>query len=273
MRKRNISTRLLLVLTTLSLQVQGQFIPKKPNVGVSAHRGAMPDLPENTLATYKAALAMQVNYIEIDVRTTKDHQLIILHDESLNRTTNGIGPVKEKTLAELKQLSAGKGFGKRFETERIPTLEEVCQLIHNWNETHSSQTNLYVDCKDVEPQALVKMLTNYKLLSEAVFYGSDLFLMTLRQVTPEARRMPSLNSENELAEKVKVLQPYAFDVRWQALNEGLVNRIHQQGIKVFSDALDHFEEPEQYRKAASMHIDVIQTDQISRVYQALAGHK
>ena len=277
-----------ILLVLLAQVASGQFMPdsvrqrtqiwrrtmqEKFHVGVSAHRGASPVAPENTLATFRAALVMEVDYIEIDVRTTKDGQLVILHDGSLNRTTNGTGSVNDKTLAELKQLSAGKGFGERFRDEQIPTLEEVCRLVADWNAGHAHHTNLYVDCKAMAPQPVVELLATYKLLANAVFYGSDAVLLALKQVAPTARLMPALKNEAELAGKISQLNPYAFDVNWQSLSEALVKQIHQHRVYVFSDALGYFEQPEQYQKAARMGVDVIQTDYVERVYQALATVK
>src|SRR6218665_1571339 len=210
-------------------------LKEKYHLSLSAHRGSSIIAPENTLATFKTVLAMGVDFIEIDVRTTKDGQLAILHDGTLNRTTTGEGPMKNFTLAELRQLSAGKGYGEQYKEERIPTLQETTQLLAQWNKTHKHQTNLYVDCKDVAPEPLVKELKASKLLKDAVFYGSDDFLLALKKVYPKAKLMPSLNKPGELEEKVAKLNPYAFDVRWTILNEQLVADIHKHKIKVFSD--------------------------------------
>ncbi len=241
--------------------------------GVSAHRGDSQLAPENTLATFREALTMRVAYIEIDVRTTKDGQLIILHDASLNRTTTGFGPLKDQTLAALKNLSAGKGFNDRFQAEPIPTLDDVCQLVSRWNAGHSTQTNLYIDCKDVAPQPLVATLKTYGLLENAVFYGSDGMLLALKNVAPTARLMPSLAKTEEMPDKIRKLNPYAFDVSWSEVNEMLVRQIHQRGIKVFSDLLDSNDSVSQYRKAARLKIDIIQTDYVLSVYRTLAGNR
>ncbi|GAB4050183.1 glycerophosphodiester phosphodiesterase family protein [Spirosoma litoris] len=236
---------------------------------VSAHRGNSQLAPENTLATFREVLRMQVDFIEIDVRTTQDGQLVILHDGSLNRTTTGSGPIKDQTLTTLKTLSAGKGFDNRFQTEQIPTLAEVCQLVSRWNNSHKAQTNLYVDCKAVASQPLVKTLQTYGLLKNAVFYGSDETLLALKQIAPTARLMPSLNKVEEMAAKISKLKPYAFDLNWEVVNESLIRQIHQQGIKAFSDLLDSFDTPENYQKAAQLHLDVIQTDYVLNVYKSL----
>ncbi|MFD1143301.1 glycerophosphodiester phosphodiesterase [Larkinella insperata] len=244
-------------------------LPAFAQTAISAHRGSSLVAPENTLATFRTVLQWPVSYLEIDVRTTRDGQLVILHDGNLDRTTNGSGPVQNRTLAELKQLSAGKGFGESFNEERIPTLKEVGRLLRDWNQTSTRKVHLYVDCKAVQPQKLVDELAELNLLDDAVFYGSDAFLMALKQAFPRAKLMPSLRSADEMTAKVQQLQPYAFDVRWPSLTAELIQRIHAHGIRVFSDALDFFETPEHYRKAAQMGVDVIQTDFVERVSQAL----
>jgi glycerophosphoryl diester phosphodiesterase len=241
------------------------------NMGISAHRGASSSAPENTLATFRLALQMGVDYIEIDARTTKDGKLVILHDGTLNRTTNGTGPVSEQTLAELKKLSAANGMKDAFEAEQIPTLDEVCQLVADWNARHPAKTNLYVDCKDVAPEPLVAILTRYGLLTDAVFYGSDEKLLALKNAAPGAKLMPGLKRADQMAAKIANLHPYAFDVSWPALTEALARQIHQQNIKVFSDLLDAFDTPGEYEKAAQFGVDVIQTDQVLRVYRTLAN--
>ncbi|WP_220463224.1 MULTISPECIES: glycerophosphodiester phosphodiesterase family protein [unclassified Colwellia] len=86
------------------------------------HRGAMGHEPENTLRSFKKALALNVDAIELDVYVCKTGELIVIHDDKVDRTTNGIGYTEDKTFVELRQLDAGKG-------ELIPTLEEVLDLV------------------------------------------------------------------------------------------------------------------------------------------------
>lgn len=246
-----------------------KILKEKYHLQLSAHRGNSALAPENTLATFKAVMAMGVDYIEIDVRTTKDGQLVILHDGTLNRTTDGTGPMKNYTLEELRKLSAGKGYQGAFKDERIPTLEETVQLVAQWNKHHKHKTNLYVDCKDVAANPLVKALKAHKLLKDAVFYGADDFLLSLKKEYPKAKLMPSLNKREELESKVERLKPYAFDVRWTSLNEALVADIHKHGVKVFSDVLSVLDTPANYKKATVMGVDLIQTDYVRKVYKTL----
>jgi glycerophosphoryl diester phosphodiesterase len=240
-------------------------------VQISAHRGANAVAPENTLAAFQLALEQGANYLELDVRTTRDGQLVILHDSQLDRTTTGSGPVADKTLAELKQLSAGKKWGDAFANEPIPTLVEVCRLLANWNASHAKPACLYVDCKAVAPTPLLQVLHENQVLGQCVFYGSDAFLLALKEADATTKRMPALNNAADIGPKIEQLKPYAFDVRWSILQPSLVQTIHEQGVLVFSDALGLYETPEQYRRAAQMGVDLIQTDHVLRVQQALAN--
>jgi len=96
---------------------------------ITAHRGASAYAPENTLAAVSLALQFRPDFIEIDVHLSRDHQVVLLHDESLDRTTNGSGKIWQQSLAELNHLDAGSWFSARFDSERIPTLKEVIQLV------------------------------------------------------------------------------------------------------------------------------------------------
>ncbi|MBU4448930.1 MAG: glycerophosphodiester phosphodiesterase [Proteobacteria bacterium] len=89
---------------------------------IMGHRGSPADEPENTLRSFRRALAVGVAAVELDVQLTKDGRLAVIHDETLDRTTNGRGPVQDFTLAELKKLDAGRG-------EPVPSLEEVFDLV------------------------------------------------------------------------------------------------------------------------------------------------
>lgn len=90
-----------------------------------AHRGASGYAPENTMAAFEKAVEMKADYIELDVQLSKDGQLVVIHDTTVDRTTDGTGKVGSLTLEELRKLDAGSYFGPEFAGERIPTLEEV----------------------------------------------------------------------------------------------------------------------------------------------------
>ena len=94
----------------------------KDNIFVAAHRGWCSDYPENTMLAFKKAVEIGVDQLETDVRVTKDNELVLIHDATVDRTTNGSGKVRDFTLAELKELDAGRG-------EKIPTFIEFMEFI------------------------------------------------------------------------------------------------------------------------------------------------
>ena len=93
-----------------------------------AHRGASGYAPENTLAAFRKAVAMGLSFIETDLQLSRDAHFVAIHDDTVNRTTNGQGNVHDLTLAELRRLDAGSWFGSSFVGERIPTLEEILEF-------------------------------------------------------------------------------------------------------------------------------------------------
>ena len=95
---------------------------------VIGHRGAAAAAPENTLASLRKAKELGASWVEFDVKLTRDGVPILMHDERLERTTNGRGEVAQATLAELQELDAGGWFGPAFRGERVPTFEAALGL-------------------------------------------------------------------------------------------------------------------------------------------------
>jgi glycerophosphoryl diester phosphodiesterase len=105
-----------------------------------AHRGASSYAPENTFAAFDLALAMGARHLELDVHSTRDGHVVVIHDETVDRTTNGSGPVIGQTLAELERLDAGSWFDPRFQGERIPRFVDVL-------ERYAGRAHLHVEIK------------------------------------------------------------------------------------------------------------------------------
>ena len=99
------------------------------NIFVAAHRGWSELYPENTMLAFRKALEVGVDQIETDIRITADGELVCIHDETVDRTTNGSGKVCDKTFAELRALDAGIKKGEEFSGERIPTFIELMELV------------------------------------------------------------------------------------------------------------------------------------------------
>jgi len=107
-----------------------------------AHRGYSAEFPENTLAAFQGALDAGCHMIELDVTLTRDRRVVVIHDDTLDRTTTGKGPVRSASLAQLKKLDAGSWFSPAFSSERVPELGEVLDLM-------GGQVPLNIDRKSV----------------------------------------------------------------------------------------------------------------------------
>ncbi len=130
---------------------------QEKKIFVQAHRGASGYAPENTMASFKMALVMNADYLELDVHLTKDGHLVILHDETVDRTTDGKGAVKNMTLAEIKKLDAGAKFDKKFKGEKIPTLEELLKTFAG-----KIKFNIEIKGEGCE-ESVVKLIQKYKI--------------------------------------------------------------------------------------------------------------
>jgi glycerophosphoryl diester phosphodiesterase len=156
--------------------------PTLPLRGVCAHRGGAAGRPENTLAAFEWAAALGAHQIELDVRRTADGEIVVMHDESVDRTTNGEGRVSERSLAELRQLDAGSWWHGRFQGERIPTLVEVLAVV-------PPDVWLNIQIKRGEPLAaeVSRLVLEAGRLSQVLLACGNEAARTTRAVHPELR--------------------------------------------------------------------------------------
>ncbi len=125
----NLFLRLLIVFGCLACMVRGAEPVTLPARGICAHRGGAATHPENTLPAFQEAVRLGAHMIELDVAISRDGVLVLMHDATVNRTTDGKGKVNELTLAELKRLDAGAWKHARFAGTRVPTLEEALAMM------------------------------------------------------------------------------------------------------------------------------------------------
>ena len=123
---------------------------------IIAHRGDSSNLPENTIPAFENALALGSDGIELDVRLTKDQELVVFHDRLLGRTAPGSKPVSNYTLDELQGLDVGSWFSSKYKGERAPTLDEVLRRHARWNSTLVASFNPISlwELRKIEPQIL-----------------------------------------------------------------------------------------------------------------------
>ncbi len=230
-------------------------------VKIAAHRGASRYAPENTLSAIRAAARIGVDFAEIDVRTTRDGKYVLLHDGTLNRTTQGKGSVREMMFEEATRLSAGIWFGKPFRETRVPSFDDALTTL-------GDKMGVYLDAKDIAPGALIAAIRHFHLENRHVVYQSVNYCDRLRKLDPMVRTLLPLRRLNQL-ETVAAIKPYGVDAEWSILSKEMIAKCHENGIQVFSDALGQNETDEEYQKAIHWGIDCIQTDHPLRVLRAI----
>jgi len=236
-------------------------VPQRP-VEISLHRGANRYAPENTLPAFAKGVRMGVDYVEFDVRATKDGAFFLLHDSRLNRTTDGNGPIDQITAEAVRKLSAGVKFGQPFATVPLPTMDDFLGAF-------AGKVGFYFDAKAIPPLALAEALELHKMVDRTVVYQSPQYLVQLKSINPQIRGLAPLRKPGDLAKLTATLKPYAVDAEWDILSEELIARCHAAGIKVYSDALGDHERVEDYLRAMDWGIDLIQTDHPLRLLRAI----
>jgi len=200
---------------------------------------------------------MSLDYVEIDVRTTLDGHLVLSHDSTVDRMTNGHGKVREMTLAEIKNLEAGAKFGKVFEGIRIPTLGETLAFCKN-------RISIYLDLKDAPLPSLIQVLEDYDMIQQTVVYSDLGTLMRLKRMRPDLAVMPGPREWLTLPGMAELLAknlPAEFIdsnlVDWTKVR---VDEAHKAGAKVFVDTLGVKDNRAGMVEAIEMEVDGISTD-------------
>ncbi|MBB4824405.1 glycerophosphoryl diester phosphodiesterase [Sporosarcina luteola] len=140
---------------------------------IYAHRGASGTYPENTIASFREAARLPVHGVEFDVHLTKDGELVVIHDETIDRTSDGTGYVKDQTLSQLKEYDFGNWFSPQFEGETIPTLGEVLELFQSTH--HHLNIELKSDIFPYEGMTakVLELIKEYDLESRVVLSSFD----------------------------------------------------------------------------------------------------
>ena len=211
---------------------------ERPTPEAVAHRGGAAQGPENTLGAFRNALAAGIPNWEMDVQLTTDGALAVFHDETLDRTTDGSGPLLGHSLAELKALDAGAWFGEAWRGERIPTLEEVIALARD---APGGGARLLIELKSPRlypgvEQALIDVLRAEDYLDRVLimsFEGDS--LERVRALDPDLP-LCHLWDGNPFQPPPAAADAETMGPMWQlaALNPLSVLRAHEEGRTVYT---------------------------------------
>jgi len=160
-----------------------------------AHRGASGIAPENTLAAFRICLEYEPEWIELDVHCTADGEIVVMHDSTVDRTTDGSGAISALTLAEIKQLDAGSWKGEKFAGERVPTLQEVVELV-------GKKARLDVEIKsgtdtNYVAQRVIEILEAADVLSQSMISSFDVAAIKAAQALSRKPALALITSRAE----------------------------------------------------------------------------
>jgi glycerophosphoryl diester phosphodiesterase len=228
---------------------------------IIAHRGASAHAPENTLAAFKLALDLGADGVELDAKLTIDGKVVVIHDQTVDRTTGSHGVVREMTLGQLKSLDAGSFFDSGFAHEQIPTLEEVFASIGARTLVNVEITN-YTSVGDALPDRICDLVIQYGLQDHIIFSSFHPFNLIrtrrrLPQVPVAILTQPGAAGRlmrgplGRLAAP-RFIHPYFSDVTGASLAQE-----HRRGRHVNAWTVDS---PEEIRRLSRMGIDGIITD-------------
>lgn len=220
----------------------------KSGIWKVAHRGASGEAPENTIASFKRAIAQGADVIETDAQLSKDKEIVLLHDETVERTTDGRGRVCELTLKELKSLDAGSWFGKKFSGERIPTLSEAIAIVRG-----KAKLDIELKGKDpLLPKEVVNLLKKETFIKKAIVSSfNHFFLKEVKRL--ESPIITGLLFATPLQERkwkwADLILP-----RYNLITEDLVEKAHSKGLKIIAWTVDN---PEEIRRLIDLEVDGI----------------
>jgi len=239
---------------------------------IIAHRGYSAQAPENTLSALEAALRSGADALEFDVRTAACGTPVLFHDATLGRTTNGVGPLARRPLAQLKVLDAGSWFSPAFAGERIPTQMEALAFLKGRVRRVYQDVKGYREMEDLD--RIADLTRDAGMADRSVFVSSDwLVLNRLRRVAPEIRRGYTVETAAALPEamdRALVDEGSLLSVEMGvALAEPeRIREALEGGAEVMAWTVD---DPEVARKALELGISRLFTNQVEALLGWRAG--
>lgn len=246
---------------------ESKSVESKREIQIVAHRGGAKLAPENTIASFEKAIDLGVDMIEIDVRLSSDNEVIVMHDKTIDRTSDKTGEVKNLSLAEIKKADAGSWFDTSFKNERIPTLGETL-------EATIGKTILLIEIKDGDERypglekRIVESIKKYEALEWVVVQSFNKnSVLRIKELYPEvttfylagksfAGLYAGIESDFKAGKKIRK-QFDGIASHHGNLNATNVELLHRAGFKVFTYTVNDVKDMQHVK---SLKVDGIITD-------------
>jgi glycerophosphoryl diester phosphodiesterase len=250
-----------------------EFLTIDGTTRVIAHRGFSARAPENTLAAIRGAIEVGADMVEVDVTMTADGFAIGLHDDTLDRTTDGSGAPTDRSLAEIRRLDAGRWFGAEFSGERVPTLSEELETVRG-----RILINVEIKPEAIEHGAVervAELIARFEMYDQVVVSSfAPEALRRMKTVDPAVVTITLFNEElhhgRDPLEIVQEVGSRGLNIAKDRVTSKLVDRCHRHGIPVGVYTVN---KPSQMRRLIEMGVDSIFTDRPDRLIEVLADRE
>ena len=227
--------------------------PPRPQQ-VMAHRGEAGQAPENSRPALLRCIEDGLEWAEIDLRLTRDGHFVLSHDSEVKAGTNGVWKIREHTLEELSGLDVGSAFAARYQAIGLLSLEECFKIARG-------KLNLYLDCKEVNPEQLAREILDVGMEKQVVVYDE---LTHLRRVTEASggriATMAKWHPGIDIASWTSSNQLAAVEINADEITPAVASRFHALGVKVETKNLGAWDNPKYWDVIIDAGADWLQTD-------------
>jgi len=229
---------------------------------IIGHRGGVAGYPENTLAAFKKAVELGADGVEFDVHLTKDGEIVVIHDESIERTMNGSGLVKDHTLAELRAMNVGEFFSRDFKEQKIPTLREVLEVVKDLEIINIELKN-YLVYPNFEEKVL-KLVNEFEIRDKVIISSFNHYSLEKTK-----KIQPTIKTGALMVAKIINPADYVFKrgfdtlhMNFLTVDQEIIEKAHFMGLKICAYTVNYSESA---ADLLEMGVDMIITDDIEMV--------
>jgi len=224
----------------------------RPIVAIS-HRGEHLQRPENTIPAFVEAIRVGADFMEVDVQTTADGKLVLSHDATVDRCTDGTGRVDSMTFEQIEALDAGIKKGEEFAGTRIPTFDQALDLARG-------KIGIYVDIKNATAQDLVTHIVEHGMADHVVMYCKAAMCKQIQDMNPSLKVMPESNSVEHSHMLVDLLHPKVLAFGAGDFKPEIIAVSKQAHAAIYVDIMGKTDAPEGWQAAIDAGADGLQSD-------------
>lgn len=237
-----------------ALHAQRSLFPEVGHPVVIAHRGNHQQVPENTLASFEKAIACGADFVEMDLRTTKDGKMVIMHDATVNRTTNGTGKVSDLTCGELMQLSIHPKSASDTSQYKIPSFEDALRIC-------KGKIHIYLDFKDANVMQAYDFIKAAGMEKQVVVYlNKEEQYAQWKNAAPQMPLMASIPDNIKTDQALESFLKKTSVEFTDSADPAIIPFLNKRHIAVWLDIQGNDEGPAKWNKALSKGVQGLQSD-------------